>query len=90
MLNTEWGLADTKMNKTWFLTLRNPQSSLKREEAKNAPGLSSLSRVKHMPEPVPLRGQWVRFRQVMDECSYALTGILPAIGSSHPCSLEQL
>lgn len=33
-----------------------------------------MSRVNHMLESIPLRGQWVRFQQVMDEGSYALTG----------------
>lgn len=83
MLSTEPDLGDNKMNKTWLLSLKSSQSSLRREKGKNAPGLSSLSRVNHMPEPVLLREQWVRFQQVMDEHSYALTGTSPAIGSSH-------
>lgn len=44
---------------------------------KHVPVLFSSSKVNHMSELVPLRGQWVRFHQVMDKCSYALTGKYP-------------
>lgn len=78
------------MNRSWFLSLRIPQSSPRTQEGKDTPGLSSLSRVNQMSEPVPLRGQWARFQQVIDGCGYALTGTLPAIGSSHLWSQASL
>lgn len=84
MLSIELDFGDTKMYQTWFLYLRKESPVVtKKKVRKRYHWPLSLTRVKQMPGPVPLRGRWATFQQVMDEGSYALTGTLPAIGSSH-------
>lgn len=72
VLSTELDFGDTKMNKELTVV------TWKRERKK-----MTLDFPACQGSTICLRGQWVRFQQVMDECSYALTGTLPAIGSSH-------
>lgn len=73
------------MNKIHFLSLKSLQSDQVIAEKRGRKTAMALQLVKGQSNAwaSPQGGQWGRSQQVMDDPSYALTGTLPAIGSSH-------